>query len=581
MFAHDARTGELIWKYDPEVPKEWGVYACCDVVNRGVAAWEGKIIVGTLDGRLVALDAGTGEEVWSVQTTPEGKPYTITGAPRIVKGQVIIGNGGGEYGVRGYITAYDVDTGEEKWRFYTVPGNPDEPFEGDHLKAAASTWRGGEWWTAGGGGTVWDSMAYDAELDLLYIGVGNGSPWNRQVRCPAAETTCTCRRSLPSTRTTVAMPWHYQTTPGDTWDYTATQHMILADVEIAGEMRQVIMQAPKNGFFYVIDRTNGEFISAEAYVPVTWASHVDPETGKPVENPNADYAEQPILTMPAPYGGHNWHPMTYSPRTGLVYIPALEIPFMYGQDNAFAYNPKTWNLAVDMGLSAPPDDAAEEVFLRSMVKGHLAAWDPVTQREVFRVQHSGSWNGGLLSTASISSSGPRRWKFRRIRCARRRTALGNVRTHRRDRGARDLRGRRRTVRNCRRRLGRSVRRRLRHPCRGGQRHPRRSYPDVQAGGRGRTAGATAAAHRLAGAASDDGVGDVVEHGEDLFHAYCSVCHGGGAVSSGVLPDLRYMDEQTHAIFEGIVRGGAYAAKGMVQASRTCSTPTNRTRCTPI
>ncbi|MCH2099482.1 MAG: PQQ-binding-like beta-propeller repeat protein, partial [Pseudomonadales bacterium] len=228
VFAHDARTGELIWKYDPEVPKEWGVYACCDVVNRGVAAWEGKIIVGTLDGRLVALDAGTGEEVWSVQTTPEGQPYTITGAPRIVKGQVIIGNGGGEYGVRGYITAYDVDTGEEKWRFYTVPGNPDEPFEGDHLKAAASTWRGGEWWTVGGGGTVWDSMAYDAELDLLYIGVGNGSPWNRQVRSPGGGDNLYLSSIVAVDPDDGSYAWHYQTTPGDTWDYTATQHILLA-----------------------------------------------------------------------------------------------------------------------------------------------------------------------------------------------------------------------------------------------------------------------------------------------------------------------------------------------------------------
>jgi PQQ-dependent dehydrogenase (methanol/ethanol family) len=564
VFAHDARTGELLWKYDPEVPKEWGVYACCDVVNRGVAAWEGKIFVATLDGRLVALDAGTGSEVWSVQTTPEGEPYTITGAPRIVKDRVIIGNGGGEYGVRGYITAYDVDSGEQQWRFYTVPGNPEEPFEGEHLAAAASTWRGGEWWEVGGGGTVWDSMAYDADLDLMYIGVGNGSPWNRHVRSPGGGDNLYLSSIVAIDPDDGSYVWHYQTTPGDTWDYTATQHMILADLDINGEMRKVIMQAPKNGFFYVLDRTTGEFISAEAYVPVTWASHVDPETGRPVENPDADYAEEPVLTLPAPYGAHNWHPMTYSPRTNLVYIPALEIPFMYGQDNAFTYNPRTWNTAVDVGLGAPPDDTGEELALRALVKGHLAAWDPVTQREVWRVQHSGSWNGGLLSTASdLLFQGRADGNFAAYD-ARDGSLLWETPVHTgviaapvtfeadgeqyvtvvagwggafgvasgipAEEGNVIREGRILTFK-----LGGEVE--LPAPP-----QPRVDWPEPPP--------MTASV-------------ETVEEGEQLFAAYCSVCHGGGAVSSGVLPDLRYMTEETHAIFEGIVRGGAYASRGMV------------------
>jgi len=276
VWAHDAKTGELLWEYDPEVPRDWGRYVCCDVVNRGVAAWKGKIYFGTIDGRLIALDAGTGESVWQVNTILPDRPYTITGAPRIVKDKVIIGNGGAEYGVRGYITAYNTETGAEEWRFYTVPGNPDDGFESEDMELAATTWRGGKWWEVGGGGTVWDSMAFDPELNLLYIGTGNGAPWNRYIRSPGGGDNLYLASMVAINPDTGKRVWHYQTTPGDTWDYTAVQHMILADIEINGEMRKVIMQAPKNGFFYVIDRTNGDFISAEAYVPITWATHVDP-----------------------------------------------------------------------------------------------------------------------------------------------------------------------------------------------------------------------------------------------------------------------------------------------------------------
>ena len=399
VWAHDAKTGELLWTHDPQVPREWGKNACCDVVNRGVAAWQGRIYSGTLDGRLLALDAGTGELIWEVQTTDRERPYTITGAPRIVKDKVVIGNGGAEYGVRGYITAYDTATGAEAWRFYTVPGNPADGFENEAMEMAAATWRGGKWWEVGGGGTVWDSMAYDDELNLLYVGVGNGAPWNRYIRSPGGGDNLFVSSILAVNPDDGSLVWHYQTTPGDTWDYTATQHMILADIEIDGEARKVIMQAPKNGFFYVLDRTNGEFISAEAYVPVTWASHVDPESGRPVENPDAHYANEAREIQPAPYGGHSWHPMTFSRDTGLVYIPALELSFSYAQDNAFKYNPDAWNTGVDFNELVPTTDPDEMMEDLKAVRGHLAAWDPVTQQEVWRVQHAGSWNGGLLSTA--------------------------------------------------------------------------------------------------------------------------------------------------------------------------------------
>ena len=253
VWAHDARTGKLLWEFDPEVPRAWGRYACCDVVNRGVAAWEGKIYVGTIDGRLIALNAGDGSVAWSVRTTPTDRPYTITGAPRVVDGKVIIGNGGAEYGVRGFITAYDANKGDQLWRFYTVPGNPDDGFESKAMEEAATTWRGGKWWEVGGGGTVWDSMAYDPDLNLLYIGVGNGAPWNRYIRSPGGGDNLFLSSIVAINPDNGEKVWHYQTTPGDTWDYTAVQHMILADIEIQGEARKVIMQAPKNGFFYVLD----------------------------------------------------------------------------------------------------------------------------------------------------------------------------------------------------------------------------------------------------------------------------------------------------------------------------------------
>lgn len=399
VYALDARTGELLWKYDPEVPREWGVNACCDVVNRGVALWQGKVFVGTIDGRLVGLDAATGGVLWDVNTIDRTKPYTITGAPRVVKGKVVIGNGGAEMGVRGYVSAYDADSGELAWRFYTVPGNPADGFENKAMETAAKTWTG-EWWQYGGGGTVWDSMVYDPDLNLLYIGVGNGSPWNQQIRSPGGGDNLFLSAIVALNPDTGDYVWHYQTTPGESWDYTATQHIMLADLEIDGALRKVLMQAPKNGFFYVIDRQTGELISAEAYVPMNWASHVDLETGRPVENPKARYlAGESHLQQPGPYGGHNWHPMSYSPQTGLVYIPALDMPWLYATDEKFEFGQGVWNLGTDPLIGALPTDEAARKGLRALIKGHLLAWDPVAQKEAWRVPYKGPWNGGVLSTA--------------------------------------------------------------------------------------------------------------------------------------------------------------------------------------
>lgn len=399
VYAFDAKTGALLWQFDPQVPPQKAVHACCDVVNRGVAAWEGKIYVGTLDGRLIALDAQTGEEVWSVATFDPALPYTITGAPRVVKGKVLIGNGGAELGVRGFVSAYDAQTGAQAWRFYTVPGNPADGFETEALAIAARSWKG-EWWTLGGGGTVWDSMAYDPELDLLYIGVGNGSPWNRSIRSPGGGDNLFLSSIVAIRPDTGKYVWHFQTTPGDAWDYTATQHMILADMEIDGQFRKVIMQAPKNGFFYVICRVTGDFLSGKNYVPVNWASGLDKD-GRPIETPGARYHEtgQPFLTLPSPLGGHSWHPMAFSPQTGLVYIPAQEMPYLHAADSAFEMKKGAWNTGTDGALSAFPDDTPTRKQIKAMTKGHLAAWDPQTQSEAWRVQYDAPWNGGVLATA--------------------------------------------------------------------------------------------------------------------------------------------------------------------------------------
>jgi PQQ-dependent dehydrogenase (methanol/ethanol family) len=400
VHALDARTGRPLWTFDPEVKKEKAKHTCCDVVNRGVAVWKGQVFVGALDGRLIALDARSGVVNWSVATVDPKLPYSITGAPRVIDGKVLIGNGGAEFGVRGFIAAYDVDTGERLWQFFTVPGDPAKGFENDAMAMAAKTWTG-EWWKlGGGGGTVWDAMAYDPELDLLYVGVGNGTPWNRSIRSPDGGDNLFLSSIVALRPDTGEYVWHYQTTPGETWDYTATQHIILADLEIDGRIRKVLMQAPKNGFFYVLDRTDGSLISAENYIQITWATHVDLDTGRPVEVPGARYQDAPFLVYPSYLGGHNWHPMSFNPETGLVYIPVLDIPANYAQPaDGFTYRPDASNLGIYGVAAGLPDSQAERDALRPLITGRLVAWDPRAQREVWRVEHGGSWNGGTLTTA--------------------------------------------------------------------------------------------------------------------------------------------------------------------------------------
>jgi PQQ-dependent dehydrogenase (methanol/ethanol family) len=392
LYAFDAASGAPVWSYDPRVDRAHVRYVCCDVVNRGAAFFDGKVYAGTLDGRLVAVWAESGELAWEVQTTPPGEAYSITGAPRIADGKVLIGNGGAEFGVRGYVSAYDAADGALVWRTYTVPGDPADGHESEWMARAAETWSG-DWWQAGGGGTAWDSIIYDPELQLVYIGVGNGSPWFSRLRSPEGGDNLYLSSILAVRVSDGEYVWHYQTTPGDNWDYTATQPLMLADLSIDGSRRRVIMQAPKNGFFYVIDRETGEFLSGEAFAQVTWATGLTAE-GRPIEDPAARALEGGVHVAPGPNGSHNWNPMSFNPDTGLVYFPVYEHSMLYAVDDEWSYDRRRDNIGGDFLYSG--ETSGDEVPF----SGHLVAWDPVGQREAWRVEHPQPLSGGTLSTAA-------------------------------------------------------------------------------------------------------------------------------------------------------------------------------------
>jgi quinohemoprotein ethanol dehydrogenase len=563
--ALNAASGELIWSYDPKVPGQKAVEVCCDVVNRGVAVWKGRVYVGTLDGRLIAIDAVTGKSDWEVQTTDPGLPFSITGAPRIFNDKVVIGNGGAEFGVRGYVTAYDTATGKMVWRFHTVPGDPSKPFESDAMERAAATWTG-EWWKHGGGGTAWDAMVFDPESNLLYVGVGNGSPWNQAIRSPDGGDNLYLSSIVALNADTGEYVWHYQTTPGESWDYTATQPLILAELEIAGEQRKVIMQAPKNGFFYVIDRATGTFISAQPFATVTWATGIDQETGRPMENPAARYSgPAPALVAPGPAGAHSWQPMSFSPDTGLVYIPVQDLAFPYFDDPNYEPTALGFNTGVDFDKAALPQirEVKEQVF--GSIKGHLLAWDPVAQEEVWRVEYPGPSNGGVLTTAgNLAVQG---------------TAKGDVVVYRADNG--------KQLWSAHAQTG-VLAGPVSYAIDGEQ------YISVAAGWGGVFALAPGEIGLMSGrlgnksrvltfklggnaklpeasvlpplafdppeATADE---ETVAQGKFLYHRHCVVCHGDAAVSGGLLPDLRASPALQGELFQSIVLDGVLTERGMV------------------
>ncbi len=560
--ALDPVTGKELWKYDPKVPRDKGRDGCCGVANRGVAVWEGKVYVGAYDGRLIALDAKTGEVVWEVNTVLDAnRSYTITGAPRIIKGKVIIGNGGAELGVRGYITAYAADSGKQLWRFFTVPGDPSLPPEDKAMEMALPTWKGDAWWKFGGGGTVWDAMAYDPELDLLYIGVGNGSSWSRDVRSPGGGDNLFLSSIVALKPDSGEYVWHYQTTPGDTWDYTATQHMILADLEIKGEMRKVLMQAPKNGFFYVLDRTDGELLSAEKFAPANWATHVDMETGRPVENPEADWSEKPALVSPGPLGAHNWQPMSFNPETGLVYIPMQEAVayFVPNPDEEYA-GKGTWHMGSEP-IALPEDEKALAEAVGAH-KGHLVAWDPVAQKEVWRQSYVTVWNGGTLSTAGglvfqgtadgrfvayNAANGDKLWETP----ANTGVMAGPV-TY-------EINGEQYVTVAAG--WGGAFPLALGALSEPAKVHPEARVLTYKLGGTATLPPPRNVTLALPEPPELTASAEVIDEGRVLYNAHCGMCHGPNAISGSVLPDLRYMTPETHKIFTGIL-AGAYASKGM-------------------
>ncbi|MDA0795513.1 MAG: PQQ-dependent dehydrogenase, methanol/ethanol family [Proteobacteria bacterium] len=572
VYALDAQTGRELWLYNPDVDKAVGAKACCDVVNRGVAVWKSKVYVGVIDGRLEALDAATGELVWSKVTVDQSKPYTITGAPRVVKGKVLIGNGGAELGVRGYISAYSAETGDLVWRFYTVP-NPNKQPDGEVSDSALKdignlTWGDeGAWTTDGGGGTVWDSIVYDEVNDSVIFGVGNGSPWNRDHRDAGKGDNLFLSSIVSVDAATGAYKWHFQTTPGDNWDYTATQTIILADLPmgVEGASRRVAMQAPKNGFFYIVDATTGEYLSGEAYVPQNWAEGLD-ENGRPIENPEARYGDTPFMQNPGPLGAHNWQPMAFNPELKLVYIPAQEIPDYYATDRLFEARSQKWNTGTDLAAGLPMDlDLATALALRATLKGRLIAWDPIAQEARWSVEHSNAWNGGVLSTAgglvfqgrlegdfaaynaatgaklwsqnvkSGAASGPGTYEIDGQQYVTITTGWGSA-----------------------------------YALAGGSAYDQPVPPIVgkvvtfKLGAKGAIPDPDLVMALRTPKADKFGDQAMIQLGFDKYHFNCRVCHGPLAISSGVLPDLRWSPISANVdVWQSIVLGGVLSAKGMV------------------
>jgi quinohemoprotein ethanol dehydrogenase len=435
VYAVDAHTGKEIWHQDPDVNQTvWQSRVCCGVVNRGIALYKGTIIAPVIDGRLRGLEAATGKVLWETRVSPENMAYTITMAPRVIKGgKVIIGVSGGEYAVRGFFAAFDVETGKQAWRFYTVPGDPSKPFENDGLAEAAKTWSG-EWWKIGGGAPVWNGMAYDPDADLVYVGTGQPGPWTEVSRGPGDNLYSDCILAVRGA--TGKLVWYYQEVPGDDWDYDSIADLMLADLPMNGTTRKVIMHAPKDGFFYVLDRRTGELLSADPWVTVTWASGVNLKTGRPVVNPEARYGATGVSVMPGPGGGHVWPPWSFNPTTGLVYIPST-----IGGAYNYQANPDFKPTPTDIGASgrgqmnmgtataarggrgggagaAPPPGVVAEGTAAPAAptpppppptstlpaigpegRGNvLIAWDPVAKKEKWRGLAAGFNQGGTLAT---------------------------------------------------------------------------------------------------------------------------------------------------------------------------------------
>jgi quinohemoprotein ethanol dehydrogenase len=398
VHAVDAKSGKLLWRFDAKAPEAAGKKLRTAWGIRGIAFWKGRVYAGTSDGRLIALNAKDGTLAWSTLTVDPNDGATITGAPRAYNGKIIIGFSGGDFSLlRGYVTAYDAENGKQLWRFYVIPGKPgtkDNAASDDVMEMAAKTWTG-QWWKFGGGGAVWNAITYDPDFNRIYIGTGNGMPGNRAVRSPGGGDNLFVASVIALDADTGRYVWHYQTTPGDSWDYDSATDMTLATLTLDGQPRKVMMHAAKNGFFYVFDRVDGKLLSAEKLGTVTWAERVDLATGRPVLAKGAFYEKDPIVLWPSFQAVHHWPPQSFSPITGYMYEPTLEMAAQWGPKGMKlgAYDPKLKE-PKNPGLELGPGDTAPDAG-RSVLK----AWDPIARRIVWQVETAGISNGGTLATA--------------------------------------------------------------------------------------------------------------------------------------------------------------------------------------
>ena len=565
VYAVDARSGKTLWTYDPKVIEAAGerMRVMWDV-SRGLAYWQGKVYVATVDGRLIALDAASGERVWETMTVDPRKALFITGAPKVFRGKVFIGNGGTEWGpTRGYATAYDAETGEQVWRFWVVPGNPADGFENEAMEMAAKTWTG-EWWKYGGGGTIWHGITYDPEFNQLLLGTGNGSPWNRKIRSPEGGDNLFLCSIVALDADTGEYKWHYQTVPGETWDYNSNMDIVLADLKYGEQTIKALLHAPKNGFFYVINRENGELLSAEKIGKVTWASHVDLKSGRPVENAGVRYEDGEELVWPSAVGTHSWHAMSYNPDTGLAYVPVVEMPGFYTDKGMKLEEWKSPYFGFDPGIDTLRGDVPADAGT-----GALRAWDPLQAKVVWEHPLPGIWNPGTLTThGNLVFQGRADGRFVAYR-ATDGEVLWSVE------------------------LGHGISAPpVTYEVDGKQ------YISLLVGWGGTGAsmvGSIAAQHgwaykaqmrRLYTFALDGGVpippqtnpptfpqplaapdfvvdAGLLDEGSWLYKESCSMCHGGGAVSGGYAPDLRASPiVLSEAAFRDVVVNGAKRANGM-------------------
>jgi quinohemoprotein ethanol dehydrogenase len=559
VYAFDAKTGAKLWNFDPKVPGEWAVYACCDVVNRGVAAWKGKVYLATIDARLIALDAATGKVVWDVLTIEPGKPYAITGAPRVARGKVLIGQGGSEFSQRGYVSAYDAETGKLDWRWFVVPGNPADGFETPELEVAAKTWNG-DWWKTGGGGAPWDAIVYDPATNFVLVGTGNGAPWPSEIRSPGGGDHLYLSSIVALDLDTGKYAWHYQATPNESWDYDNTSPIMTADLTLDGQKRHVVMQAPKNGFFYVLDARTGALISADAYVPgINWARGVDNKTGRPIVNPEANYGKTGKGALVSPYygGAHNWTPNSFSPTTGLVYIGANQSSY------AFVATPEDDN---PMGQKLSISFAGNQEMMRKLKAppvsiGFLLAWDPVTRKEKWRapVEKDGRSGGTLATAGGLVFAGNSGNEFAAYR------ADTGEKLWRTDTQTGVMAGA----------VTYEIDGEQFVAVVGGFRQTGSYYAPNNSRLLVYKLGATARLPDeipfpppVLNPPAAFGSADVVGHGEEIYGRFCSTCHGSDGLSRGMFPDLRYSGALGSAdAFKAIVIDGALTQNGMVSFAR--------------